>query len=120
MRPLQIIVFLMLAAVIAYAGYRLGGGSGLFGNDSEKYILSDIYSLVMLPDESGDCEAAVAYREKHVIGTFVAEPIKEMVCQEYYFHGEPPTDYRNVNISLVRLETGEYHWILSSELVVKL
>lgn len=109
-----------VALALVYFGFRFTGSSGLFEDKPDRFIINDFHSLVMIPTETGECQAAVGYKEKHVIGTFVAEPVKEMVCEEYYFSDRPEAIFPNGTIVLVQLETGEYHWVLQSQLVVKL
>jgi hypothetical protein len=116
----QFLALLALAVAIAYAGFRFTGGYGLWGDDRKKFIISDIFSLVVVPSEQGECLSAVGYQDKHVIGTFVAEPIKNMVCREYYFRERPEAKFPEASVVLVRLDTGEYHWVLESQLVVPL
>jgi hypothetical protein len=108
MRQLQILALLVLAAAIAYAGFQFTNGFGQRGAEAPTYVIN------------GECQAAVGYREKHVIGTFVALPVKKMTCSEYYFHEKPSSKYSDVKIVLVRLNTGEYHWILENLLVMSL
>jgi hypothetical protein len=105
---------------MVYAGFRFTGGYGLLRDNTEKFILNDIYSLVVVPTEQGDCKAAVGYREKHVIGTFIAEPIKSLVCESYYFSDRPEASFPQATVVLVRLQNGEYHWILETQLAVRL
>ena len=89
MKVLQVIALFVLAVAIAYAGFRYTGGFGATDSEKPRYIINDIYSLVIIPGENSACEAAVGYREKHVIGTFVATPAKELVCDRYYFEDKP-------------------------------
>jgi hypothetical protein len=119
-RYLQLTALLLLTAAIIYMGYRYTGGVDLRHEGPEKYILTDIYSLIMIPDEAGECQAAVGYRDKHVIGTFIAEPVKRMVCSEYYFRDRPEAKSYLAPIVLVRLSNSEYHWVLESQLSVPL
>ena len=117
MRQLQILALLLLAVAIAYAGFQFTNGFGLRHDDAPRYVINDIYSLITILNDNGECQAAVGYQEKHVIGTFVAVPVKKMICSEYYFQENPSSRYRDVKIVLVRLNTGEHHWILENQLV---
>jgi hypothetical protein len=119
MKVLQVIALFALAVAIAYAAFRYTGGS--FGPEEEqRYIINDIYSLVIIPDREGGCMEAVGYREKHVIGTFVATPSKELLCGRYYFQDKPNDIFEGAPVVLVQLGNGEYHWILKSQLIVAL
>ena len=120
MRQLQILALLLLAVAIAYAGFQFTNGFGLRHDDAPSYVINDIYSLITILNDNGECQAAVGYHEKHVIGTFVAVPVKKIICSEYYFQEKPSSRYRDVKIVLVRLNTGEYHWILENLLVMPL
>lgn len=120
MRALQIIALFVLAGAITFAGYRYSGHRLPWQEAEQRYIINDIYSLVVIPDGNGGCEAAVGYREKHVIGTFAAKPIKELVCLGYYFRDRPDDVFPNAPVVLVELENGEYHWILKSQLIVEI
>ena len=120
MRQLQILALFVLAAAIAYAGFQFTNGFGMRRDEAPTYVINDIYSLVTILNDNGECQAAVGYREKHVIGTFVAVPVKKMTCNEYYFQEKPSSKYSDVEIVLVRLNTGEYHWILENLLVMSL
>ena len=115
--------FLIMAAfavVMGLAGYWLGRSHGLWLSDPEKYIVSDIFSLVVVPSAQGECNAAVGYEEKYVIGTFVVEPVRRLVCREYYFQERPDAKFSDAAVVLVRVDNGEYHWVLESQLVVPL
>ena len=120
MRALQIIALLVLAGAITYAGYRYSGHRLPWQEAEQRYISNDIYSLVVITDGSGSCEEAVGYREKHVIGTFSARPIEEVVCRSYYFRDRPEDIFPNAPVVRVELESGEHHWILKSQLVVQI
>ena len=120
MKVLQVIALFVLAVAIAYAGFRYTGGFGATDSEKPRYIINDIYSLVIIPGENSACEAAVGYREKHVIGTFVATPAKELVCDRYYFEDKPDDVFEGAPVVLVELTNGEYHWILQSQLIVEL
>lgn len=120
MRQLQTLALLLLAVAIVYAGFQFTNGFGLRRDDAPKYVISDIYSLVTILNDNGECQAAVGYHEKFVIGTFVAIPVKKMICNEYYFQERPSARYRDAKIVLVQLNTGEYHWILENLLVIPL
>ena len=120
MRQLQILALLLLAVAIAYAGFQFTNGFGLRRDDAPSYVINDIYSLITILNVNGECQSAVGYNEKHVIGTFVAIPVKKMTCNEYYFQEKPSSRYSDVKIVLVRLNTGEYHWILENLLVMPL
>jgi len=120
MRALQIIALLVLAGAITYAGYRYSGHRLPWQEAEQRYIINDIYSLVVITDGSGSCEEAVGYREKHVIGTFSARPIEEVVCRSYYFRDRPEDIFPNAPVVRVELESGEHHWILKSQLVVQI
>ena len=55
-----------------------------------------------------------------MIGTFIAEPIKSLVCESYYFSDRPEASFPQATVVLVRLQNGEYHWILETQLAVRL
>jgi hypothetical protein len=120
MKALQVIALFAIAAAIAYAGVWYIGGFGMKGAERPSYIINDIYSLVIIPDDKGGCEAAVGYREKHVIGTLIATPSKELVCARYYFVDRPEDVFEGAPVVLVELGNGEHHWILQSQLIVEM
>ena len=120
MKLLQVLALLLLAAAITYAGYRYTGGMDPTGAPPKRYIINDIYSLVVVPNDDGSCKAAVGYREKSAIGTFVATPAKKLTCDEYYFRDRPDDVFENAPVVLVKLDNGEYHWILQSQLILEL
>jgi len=117
---LRAVLVLVLGLGIAYVIFVYNGRTIQFQKQQTRYVINDIYSLVVIPTPDGQCQSAVGYREKYVIGTFVAEPIKEMVCGEYYFQDKPGSRFENAPIVLVQLENGEHHWILQSQLVLEL
>lgn len=116
----RILVMAALAVVIGLAGYWLGRSHGLWSPEPEKYIVSDIFSLMVVPSVEGECKAAVGYEDKNVIGTFVVEPVRRLICREYYFQERPNAKYTDAAVVLVHLDNGEYHWVLESQLVVPL
>jgi hypothetical protein len=109
-------LLLLLVAAIAYAGYELRINLGLGRDVTPRYIIRDIHSLIMIPDDKGGCRTAVGYREKYVIGRFLAVPVKKITCDEYYFQERPAAKDYDATIVLVRLDINEYHWILESQL----
>lgn len=116
----RIVILAVLGAIAGLAGYWLGRAHGLWESEPTKYIISDIFSLIVVPDGQGECDAAVGYEDKYVVGTFVAEPIKRMTCREYYFTERPEAKYYDAGVVLVKLDTDEYHWVLESQLAVRL
>ena len=116
----RVVILAALAAIIGLASYWLGRSHGLWVPEPTKYIISDIFSLIVVPNERGECDAAVGFEHKHVVGTFVAEPIKRMICKEYYFTERPEAKYHDAAVVLVKLDTEEYHWVLESQLAVRL
>ena len=59
MRQLQILALLLLAVAIAYAGFQFTNGFGLRHDDAPRYVINDIYSLITILNEDGECQAAV-------------------------------------------------------------
>jgi hypothetical protein len=109
-------LIITLVAVLAAVAYWWSDGFGMRKPEAARFIVTDFYSLVMTPDEKGGCQSAVGYKEKYMIGVFTAQQVRHLTCAEYYFNEKPQGRYQNTPIVLLRLENGEYHWVLASHM----
>jgi hypothetical protein len=116
MREIRMLLLLVLALALAYAAYHFSNGFGARREHTPKYAISDIFSLITIRDDDGGCLAAIGSRDKHVIGRSAATPVKQVTCKEYYFRETPASKYQDVAVVLVRLDNGEHHWILETQL----
>ncbi len=111
------ILALVFVAMAGYVGYLFFEGTGLRRDSLSRFYVQDVYSLLMIVGDHDECDVAIGYREKYVIGKHNAELVKTRVCAEYFFSETRSTRYQDVAIVLVKLDNGEYHWILESELL---
>ncbi len=118
--PRLSLIGLLLLGFGAYWAYQERDRLGWFQPPEEKYLIRDFHSLIIVPDDTGGCKEAIGYEQKHLIGDFTAIPVKRVTCRDYFFAERPEAKFKGAELVLVKIQNGEYHWILDSQLKFKL